>query len=89
MPESKVDFDFEAAYRVEGYGGVAWHAYSYESVLDENYEWTGIVNYNKERVNCYMIGDDRTFTFDISDLTVIPEDEFCHECGQIGCTANG
>lgn len=36
-------------------------------------------------VTCVMVGDDREETFDVRDLTIIPEDGYCRECGQIGC----
>ena len=36
-------------------------------------------------VDCVMVGDDRVFSFYADDLTILPEDEFCSGCGQIGC----
>ena len=36
-------FDFDAAYKAEGWGGIAWRAYAYESEADEDTEWTGYV----------------------------------------------
>jgi hypothetical protein len=77
--------DLNAHYTVEGYGGIAWYVLGYETWRDEDYEWSGIENVDKDRVCAVMVGDDRTFTFDIEDLTVLPEDAYCHECGQIGC----
>ena len=41
------------------------------------------------RVRAVMVGDDRVFTFDVDELEEIPEEAFCHECGQIGCTHDG
>lgn len=79
--------DFEKKYKVEGYGGVAWHAWNYEMVRDEDFEWSGIATENPERVVCVMVGDDRKFTFDVEDLTPLEDDEYCPECGQIGCKA--
>lgn len=32
-----------------------------------------------------MVGDDRPHHVDRHDMTPLEEDEFCHECGQIGC----
>jgi hypothetical protein len=40
------------------------------------------------RVRAVMVGDDREFFFDVSDLTVIPDDSYCRDCGQTGCTSN-
>ena len=37
------------------------------------------------RLTCVMVGDDREFHFDPEDLTKIDRDDFCGECGQIGC----
>jgi len=78
-------FDFTKAYRVEGYGGVAWRVTGHEEALDEDYEWTGIKTVIEDRVVAHMIGDDRDFTFGVDELTPIEDDEFCSECGQIGC----
>ncbi len=36
-----------------------------------------------------MVGDDRHFVLDQGDIIPITEDEYCHGCGQIGCTADG
>jgi hypothetical protein len=78
-------FDFTKAYRVEGYGGVAWHVTGHEEALDEDYEWTGIKTVIEDRVVAHMVGDDENFTFGVDDLTPLEDDEFCSECGQIGC----
>jgi hypothetical protein len=44
-------------------------------VLDDTYD-------------CIMVGDDRVFKIDVSDLEIINSDEFCIECGQIGCSVS-
>jgi len=44
---------------------------------------------DRSRVVAVMVGDDRTFTFDVTKLTKIDEEDFCPECGQIGCKAHG
>jgi hypothetical protein len=36
-----------------------------------------------------MVGDDTIHSIDPEDVEVLNEDEFCSECGQIGCTADG
>jgi len=36
-----------------------------------------------------MVGDDREFSVDPEDVTEIPENAYCPECGQIGCKAYG
>lgn len=52
---------------------VCWTEGDYERVYDES------------RVRAVMIGDDREHTFDVEELTPLDRDEFCGECGQIGC----
>lgn len=44
-------------------------------VLDDTYD-------------CVMIGDDRVLKIDVADLTSLDSDEFCIECGQIGCSVS-
>jgi hypothetical protein len=80
-------FDFDSTYKVEGWRGIAWYAWRYETIRDEDYEWSGIEYENKDRVECCMVGDDTVHIFDISELTKLEEDEYCPECGQIGCKA--
>lgn len=38
-----------------------------------------------QQVKIRMVGDDRDFLVDRSEVTAIEEDEFCGGCGQIGC----
>jgi hypothetical protein len=78
-------FDVDAFYRVDGYDGIAWTLRGYVVIRDENYEWTGEEYVDYSRVRAVMVGDDREFEFEVSDLTKIDEDDFCHGCGQIGC----
>ena len=42
----------------------------------------------RTRVVAHMIGDDKDWTFDITDLTPLDDEAFCRECGQIGCGHN-
>lgn len=84
MPE----LDFDAAYRVENYGGIAWRINKYVEIRDEDYEWTGIAKVDESRVEMHMIGDDTSFTFEVIELTVLDEDDYCSVCGQIGCRHN-
>lgn len=83
--EHGVPFDFESVYIADGWSaGIAWRAYAYETEPDEDTEWTGMEN-PTGRILAHMIGDDRTFTFDIEDMEPIADADYCSECGQIGC----
>lgn len=95
--------DLDTAYRVEGYRGIAWyllgHATEWTSeewIYDEEGDPEDETSYlycepeeveDESRVRAVMIGDDRVFVFDVDDVTPIPEDSYCHGCGQIGCGA--
>lgn len=68
------DVDFDAAYRVAGYGAVAWRVVGYES---------------SEDVYAIMVGDDTRHLVSVDDLEQIGEMDYCAECGQIGCTHDG
>lgn len=89
---------------VAGYSGVAWSIQGPEKVWDpivailaddEGNEWeedTGEGEWvpgDGSRVVAIMVGDDRPFTFDREDCTRIAEDDYCHECGQVGCRGDG
>lgn len=47
------------------------------------YDFEDIEDYN--RVRMHMVGDDKEWIFDVSDLTPLSEDDYCPSCGQIGC----
>ena len=92
------ELDFDAAYKVDGYPGIAWHIIDYarEFVtyeIEENvpgFMMPDIIELQEEvedrsRVIAVMIGDDRSFTFDVEDLTIIDDDDYCSCCGQLGC----
>ena len=76
------------AYAVEHYGGIAWRIYGWETEPDEDTEWSGY-EVRTGRVVAVMVGDDRRFTFDPADVTPLDELDYCHVCGQMGCTHDG
>ena len=91
------EFDFTPAYKVAGHGGVAWRVTGYaqetetDPIFDEDGEWIGEDVWERDdesRVVAHMIGDDSDWTFDVTDLTPLGDEEFCRECGQIGCGHN-
>jgi len=95
------ELDLDAYYRVEGYNGIAWYLTGYATkTTEESWEYSGEgdpedeANYfynepeeleDREHVIAVMVGDDRKFTFEVDELTMLDEDDFCHGCGQIGC----
>lgn len=77
------------AYTVDGWGsGIAWRSLGPETAPDEDTEWSGIEE-PTGRIRMVMVGDDSVFAFDPDDIHAIPEDDYCAECGQVGCTADG
>lgn len=60
------------------------YANTYE-VIEEIDEWEWIDDPDSQMMEVVMVGDDRVHTVDIAEMTLINEDEYCHECGQIGC----
>jgi len=95
-------FDFTKTYTAEGYGGIAFRATEFETETTFEYVYCGFGDEEDDesydyvederltgRIVAHMVGDDRDFTFDADDLTAIDEDDYCAECGQVGCTADG
>ena len=73
--EDDAQFPSGTPVTVEGYRGIAWR-------IDH-------VSPIEDRVVCIMVGDDRQFTFGRDELTPLAREQFCGECGQIGCTHDG
>ena len=76
------------AYTVDGYKGIAWYVLGWETEPDEDTEWTGIEE-RTSKVVAKMVGDDRHFVFDVDEVHALAREEYCSECGQIGCTHDG
>lgn len=74
------------AYTVKGYAGIAWYVLGWETEPDQDTEWTGYEP-RTGRVVAVMVGDDCKFSFEPEELTAISENDYCPECGQIGCHA--
>ena len=60
------------AVKVSQYPGVAFHR---AKECDEHFH-CGIY---------VMVGDDREHHVDLHDVSPLKDDEFCGECGQVGC----
>lgn len=76
--------EFPGAYKIRSYPGVAWYVLGWETVADEDTEWSGLEE-RTGRVVTQMVGDDTFFIFEEEDIEQIPQDAYCPECGQIGC----
>jgi hypothetical protein len=50
-------------------------------------EW--VDDLESDRVVVVMVGDDRETTIDLSGLTLLAEEDYCGECGQVGCAHDG
>lgn len=71
-------------YKIHGWPGVAVHKIGPYLVADDDTEWTGEM-VETGMVEVIMVGDDVVHFVDPEDLIEINDDEFCPECGQIGC----
>ena len=74
-------------YRVTGWPAISFYVLGWETEPDEDTEWTGI-EARTGNVIAVMVGDDYRHSIDPDDLKPIESDEFCHSCGQIGCSHN-
>lgn len=61
------------------------HALSYMCWGDGD---TSIVT-DLDWVYAIMVGDDREQLIEVETLTEIADEDYCHECGAIGCTHDG
>lgn len=92
-------FSADAYRNVKGFGGIAWRVLGWETEPgpsewrdEETGEW--VTDEDPEpvrtgRVVAVMVGDDSRFTFDEDDLSPLPREDYCGECGQIGCGHDG
>jgi hypothetical protein len=80
--------DFDARYKVRGWKGVAFYVVGYVHRLEPIYdpECDEIEDVEDQtQVVIVMVGDDRKYEVNVEDLTKLEDDEYCSECGQIGC----
>jgi hypothetical protein len=91
------DIDFDARYTVERFGpGIAFWLAGYveeerevEHEIDGEFEYVWETVTNDNMVQAIMVGDDIVHFVDVDELTVIGDDDYCHQCGQVGCTHDG
>jgi hypothetical protein len=82
--------DLDSRYTVEGWGqGIAFYLLGPVMIRDEDYEWSGMEYEHEFLVRAVMVGDDEVFEVDAADLRKLDDLDYCHECGQVGCTADG
>jgi hypothetical protein len=82
------DATFSAdAYTVAGYRGVAWRVLGWLMEADADTEWSGEY-VRTDRVVAVMVGDDRRFVFERDAVTPLAREEYCGQCGQVGCRAD-
>lgn len=82
------DVAHAGAFTVRQYPGIAWRVLGWETEPDEDTEWSGY-EVRTGRVVAVMVGDDRHFSLDVDDVAALPREDYCGECGQIGCTHDG
>jgi len=78
------------AVRVKGWGGVAFNILGPVQELrwdEDEDEWN--LDHDEDKVRVVMVGDDKVHIVDKDDCTEIPEEDYCHVCGQIGCAHDG
>lgn len=92
------EIDFDAYYKVDGWGGIAFYltGWAKDEVETEHvayvYDDTPYFEYSTEivesdtQVIAIMVGDDTEHIVDVDSLTKIDADDFCGGCGQIGCS---
>lgn len=81
--------DMSARYAVAGYDGIAFYLRGYVETADADTDWTGEKVTDYAQVRAVMVGDDREHVLDVADLTALDDDDYCGECGQIGCSHDG
>ena len=67
---------------------VAWYVLGWHVEPDEDTEWTGYLHRTGDLV-CVMVGDDSRFLFAPDDIIPIEREDYCGQCGQIGCSHDG
>lgn len=78
--------DADARYAVAHYSGVAFVYWGDETEPDDDTDWSGY-EVPTGRVIMVMVGDDARHSIDPADCTVLPDDDYCPGCGQVGCGA--
>ncbi len=75
-------------YRVDGWEGIAFDVVGCQMVDDEDTDWTG-EQVPTGMLLVVMVGDDKQHAVEPYEVHPITDESYCHECGQLGCTADG
>lgn len=86
MSSSDQTIDMDARYSVAGYEGIAFYLRGFVTTYDPDEDDTFE---DPDWVRAVMVGDNREHVIETADLTPISDDDYCAECGQIGCTHDG
>lgn len=97
--------DMNGTYRVQGWGGIAFYLTGYATQwTEEEWVYCGEgdeddpCNYlynepeeieDRQFVRAIMVGDDTIHLVDVDDLEMLAREDYCGQCGQIGCTHDG
>lgn len=76
------------AYQVAGFDGIACRVLGWHAEPDDDTEWTGDLA-RTGRVVVVMVGDDYHHVVELEDIQPMDERDYCHVCGQVGCTHDG
>lgn len=85
---------FAGAFTVDGVVGVAWRAIKYKQVpvIDpEQIDYDDAPDFieeidDKDWIIAVMVGDNRRHEIEVSEITMIEDDDYCSQCGQVGCS---
>tara|TARA_B100000745_G_scaffold271852_1_gene199462 strand:+ start:448 stop:753 length:306 start_codon:yes stop_codon:yes gene_type:complete len=68
---------------------IGWSILGYETVPDQDTEWSGL-EVPTGCIVAVMVGDDQRHIFNPEDydIEILEDDECCSCCGQIGCQWN-
>lgn len=76
------DVDYDGRYTVHGWPKIAVRIAGH---VTRHVDEDGERELDPDWVNVVMIGDDRRHPVEVDELVKIDDDEFCSECGQVGC----
>ena len=76
------------AVQIDEHPGVAWYVLGWQTEPDKDTEWTGLES-RTGRLVCMMVGDDEHHAIDPDAVRPLAREDYCGDCGQIGCGHDG